>query len=146
MAIKFSSLPKQSYQSEHENRWISQKLTDGKFGYYFIIEILEEENFEKPLKYLASLCISSPERLKECNLKIVKKYLLNTKLNEETLADTLDLNGISLSITTIKGTNRKNLLKTIKQKAQEIAKSIKSYTINWKFLKGDILCDIYSFS
>jgi len=150
MTIKFSSLPKQPYQSEHENRWISQKLTEGEFNYYLVLEII---SLKYNPGYMVGLSIVSPDQLKKYNPDIVqKKWNKNIFSDEIKLAEALYFAGIHVIIISQYGLHRQKLLEMVQEKIPTAIESVNYYmnqivdTVDitgWELLSGKTLCDIY---
>lgn len=143
-------------------KWISNKQNNGKFDYYFVIELLnwkETVGRDAPVDaYNVTLSVVSPDQAKEhvksaldcCG--ITEKMLeCATSQRDEVLVEALHDYGLSVPVWGDNGNNAKQLLRQAREQAQS-TESLFGFamdrpvnrigTTGWEALRGDLLAGL----
>ena len=114
-------------------KWISQKLSDGKFNYFLVIELINWEDACGELsngnKYNVSLAIVSPESVGEEKINKAKESMgLDSKeLDEKTTVEILHSYGLKADIWGENGNNAHKLINLAKKEANSVELMVDVY-------------------
>jgi len=148
--IRFFWLSGDVNYRQYGGTWISQKLNNGEFNYYFMLELINwwDTVDEDQPQYLVTLSAVSPEQARKENIEAAKNCCgFKTIIDDKQLVYALYAYGISVPVITKRGSNYKKLLKEVKQKAQFVESLFGFYmdrpvnaigTTGWELLQGDL--------